>query len=192
MLCIAAGVLTLPSVVREEPPIYDSRGRLVHPGHRGISLTFVRGGVVPPHAQQEALARLRFTGLPDEVDPLTQICWLDTDLAAEQNGWSDQERSEVEDRLRSWPDQTSFIIVAKPHVAAPWPRYDAIVVKGRRDISHVVEQILATIDATGVDPAAVLAYERQELNRPEVVAALEGKIAEAAAEVDSEEPVIAA
>ena len=60
---------------------------------------------------------------------------------------------------------------------------------GRRTDEKVVEQILAGIDTTGVDPAAVVAYERENLNRAEVIAAVE---ALQAGPVEDEEPLIAA
>jgi hypothetical protein len=84
-------------------------------------------------------------------------------------------RERVEAALQANPAfGFDYILAAEPvTLAPPWPAYDKLVVQGRRTIDLVVEKIAATVSENGYDPALVAEYERQNLNRREVLEALE-------------------
>jgi hypothetical protein len=65
-----------------------------------------------------------------------------------------------------------FIHVEPVRVPKPWANIDKIRVMGRRTMEHVVAEIVRITQEIGVDPAAVAAWERDNENRYEVLAAL--------------------
>lgn len=123
------------------------------------------------------------------VDDGRLLGWFDTDMAAADVGWPADRKHEYEQKMLRQSGPTSFVPVTPPKPTPPWPTYDALVARGRRSAANVAERIVETIAATGVHPDAVLAYERETLNRPEVVEALEALLATPAAAVEDEEMV---
>jgi hypothetical protein len=81
----------------------------------------------------------------------------------------------VEEKLvaRAATSQT-FALVVEPRVAPPWPAYDSF--------PGEVEDLVAVIQAQGHHIPAVIAYERQNRRRADVIAALEDALAEQNAE----------
>lgn len=79
----------------------------------------------------------------------------------------------VEEKLsaRAASSQTFALVVEAP-MSPPWPAYDAF--------PGEVEDLVATIQAQGHHIPPIVVYERQNQNRPEVVAALEDAAAEQA------------
>jgi uncharacterized protein YciI len=121
--------------------------------------------------------RLKFNGMARdpssnmELDPAERCSSFDTEKEI-----SDPElRAEVEQALLSNLDfGKAYWLYEQRAAAAPWPAYDKLVVQGRRTVENVAEKIaLMTLDM-GLDPEDVLAYEREHLNRPQVVETLEG------------------
>lgn len=93
---------------------------------------------------------------------------FDSEIAQLQNGWTDEQRIEVEEALRSHTLNGSMYIEVKDLPAAlPWNGYDSV---------ESPEQVLYIASLTNSDLAAVLAYERGSKNRPEFVQALEAEI----------------
>lgn len=94
---------------------------------------------------------------------------------------SDQEiddpelRKLVEERmLSSRKYGRDYAHAPEPPVAKPWPRYDDLKAGGRgRTAEMVAEEIVARVKDLGLDPADVIAYEKRNANRAEVLAALE-------------------
>ena len=83
-------------------------------------------------------------------------------------------RARVEELMVAHADHgRDFLLVEQPKVGKPWPRYDELRAQGRRTIDLVVEQIVAKVREDGYTADDVLAYERQNLNRQEVLEALE-------------------
>lgn len=125
-----------------------------------------------------ALASLNFRGLPifedgRPVEPHYRISVFDSEVAKLQNGWTDAEEALVIEALRGNSGVNVMYIEVVPVAAEkPWNGYD-----GLKDADKVVELAIA-IDA---DLTKVAQYERENLNRPEVVAALDAAI-EAAGE----------
>lgn len=98
--------------------------------------------------------------------------YFDSEIAQEQNGWTDEERELVEKDLvelsQRWPRAVS--VVEQQKAAAPWPTYDAT------PYGKIVE-LAVTLGLV----AEAATYEKQNKARPTVLAALEEKLAAAPA-----------
>jgi hypothetical protein len=105
--------------------------------------------------------------------PLEQwLCWFDSRVAQKNKGWTDAERELVERKLEGrWGIVSVEPIKAKP----PYPKYDQHrKTQGQRKIENVIRDILATYESAGFDVDLAITYERQNLDDPAVIAALEG------------------
>ena len=100
------------------------------------------------------------------------LCWYDSQWDQQVKGWTDEERELIEEKLSGrWGVTKIEPVRVKP----PYPKYDAHrKTKGQRTIEHVVRDIQATFESAGFDVGVAVAYERQNLNDPEVIRALEG------------------
>lgn len=98
--------------------------------------------------------------------------YFDSTVAQEQNGWSDEDREEVERSLLTlsarWPEAVQA--VARAAAPAPWPTYDT---------THHSKVVSLAVDLGLVEQA--LAYEQENSKRPSVVAGLSEKLAVVAA-----------
>lgn len=141
-----------------------------------------------PHERELARVRFNFHGMYQEedeataIDPITginsRLSVFDTDdaeLVAQWAQWDKLEsgglppgtvKGEIEQRLRDLAGE-GFFVVEVERLPAPWPKYDAL--RG----PNIPDRIAKQVADAGFDPQVVIAYERQEKNRPEVVAALE-------------------
>ena len=155
--------------VRAEVPQYTPKGDPL-PSLKRLYAKFERGGV-PRWVFDKAQERLTYQGIPDGITREQRTFMFDTDVAQKQYAWTDDERALVESYLleRSGID---YILVEPERTDAPWPKYDDIVVAGRRTIDHVAAAIADTVRDLGLNPLDVIRYEEENLNRPEVVAAL--------------------
>lgn len=170
--------------------IRDDRGRLVRAYKRPLRVEFQQGGGIPDYARAEARARLAFLGASEDEDPMMRMGWFDLDLAAQQNGWDDEEKEIIEESIRA-AEGTDYIIVRPVQASAPYPQYDQHRrVQGRRTVEHAIKDISAAYELAGFDVGQAIAYEQQHGNDPEVVAAL-GALG-VAPEEDEAEPLIAA
>lgn len=111
----------------------------------------------------------------NEVGAVIHGNYFDTDAAAEEQRWSDDEKESVENRL-VWlcgkrPDLIKHVEFHAPVVMAPWPTYD----------QADVDAVLTFAPAAGLAREA-LEYERLNKQRPAVIEALEKLIAEAVGE----------
>lgn len=89
-------------------------------------------------------------------------------------GWTDDFRELVEDRIKSSASFGSQVFaIDRPRQMAPWPNYPKLTVQGARTVDKVAESIRDTVDTLGLDPSIVIAYERENENRHEVIAALD-------------------
>lgn len=136
---------------------------------RRVFAEFHKGGI-PEWAMELAVDRFPMNGKPLDLPARMYLCAYDSEVAQQEHQWSDEERAMIEAKLRA---QADVIEILPPQTETPWPNYDKIVVHGRRKIEHVVEKVLEGIETTGVSKDQVLAYERQNLNREEVLAAVE-------------------
>lgn len=191
LLCVSDHANLCVTVRAAKPPLYDDRGNLTRERIRGLAAQFERGGC-PDWAKEVVFKRFSFRGIPDGIAREHRIGTFDSLQAQQDLRWSDEEREIVERFLEQHASRTAnFIVVQKPRVEAPWASYDELTVVGRRTAGMVAEKIVQVIRDTGVNPDAVIQYELENANRPEVVEAvrafkLEGRTAE------PEETVIAA
>ena len=137
------------------------------------------------HAEREQARRsFQYRGLvtapgsEKELDPIDvqhRVSTFDTNVIADS-----ELRARVEKALLNNPDfGRDYVLADEPvKLPPPWPAYDKLVAQGRRTLEMVVEKIKAQVDEAGYDPVAVIAYERENLNRPEVIAALEPQTAD--------------
>lgn len=117
---------------------------------------------------QFAIKGMHHKGLPIDRDteehfsPRSRISGFDSEKAQAENGWSDEERELVEQKLRESHHYGSDHIELVPQPAAlPWPTYD----------NDGAEQVVLIARATGLVEEAI-AYERENRNRDEVLVAL--------------------
>lgn len=117
-------------------------------------------GRIPPepfHGMQEDDAgRL----LPAEI----RFSVFDSEIAQLQNGWTDEQREKVEQKLLSSGRRGSdFQLVERIPAVLPWNNYDAMT---------DVEKILTVAETIGADLASVFRYESDNQNRTEVLEAI--------------------
>lgn len=130
---------------------------------------------VTPKDALVAKSNLKFIAVPEdeagnEIDPSYRVSVFDSEAAKLANGWSDEEEALVVEKLRESADLgNAFCEVLPDPILAPWPNYD----------STDPDAILGIARQIDADLEQVLAYERENANRPGVVdalaAALEGE-----------------
>ncbi len=114
----------------------------------------------------------KIRGLAEGEDPRWRLSSYDTDEAAVTHGWSAEEKAKFEDVLRKHAG-ADYLIVDKPRRPAPWPSYDKqTTVVGKRTLELVVQKVVETVRDLELDPVGVAAYERDNLNRKEILDAL--------------------
>jgi hypothetical protein len=170
-----------------------------------INLQFDVAGSLLPWEVEAALAHFKFDGLTTEMDEMTPISPLYRLSVFDSQQFVDANRGlkVVDDEGNVKPltvamiDEfldgreeagTDYLRVDAPQMVAPWPAYPKLVAGGRGNTTaSVVEKIVAKVREDEYDPAEVIAYERQNLNRPDVIAALEELVVAAV-----DEPVVVA
>lgn len=144
---------------------------------------FEQGNVTPWEVERAAeVWGNDFKGVAEGDLPLKRISAYDTDIAAEINAWSPETKAAVE-RLLDAQQGSDYFRVDLPKLSAPWNTYD--------DIDDA-EQIALITQATGHDVNHVIAYERENLDRPVVIAALEQLAEDAAVEQAADEDLVPA
>lgn len=128
---------------------------------RPIIAFFQQGGATAREIEL-ALQRFQFKGLAERENPARRISIYDTDEQALHQGWSEGLKAEIEEVLDRGQNQNYFR-VDELRVPKPWPRYDEVAGK----------QVAEVADQFGVSLEQVLAYERENANRPEAIKALE-------------------
>lgn len=128
----------------------------------GIMAQWEQGGLTA-FEKAQMLARFTIRGLGEGENPERRLALYDTDEEANRHGWSADTKSEVEQNLLD--GQNEYYMALELELAAkPWPRYDSL-----RSAPKIAEMVTEF----GIAPEAVLAYERENRNRDEVIAALE-------------------
>jgi hypothetical protein len=123
-----------------------------------------------------ALSTFTFRGMPiyengQPVDPTYRISVFDSEIAAMQNGWTDEEHALVLEELRTrGPNGQMYVEVVPVPAEKPWNGYDELT-----DADRIVELAIGI----GADLSKVVAYESATLNREAVVDALQGAMAAA-------------
>lgn len=118
-----------------------------------------------------ALDVLPLHGLPEDRDTGSDISGrsrlglFDSSVAAKTHKWTDDEHELVLKTLRESPQYGIDFIEIVPQLAPmPWPSYDSV---------EDLDTILAIIDATQIPVEKVIAFEKENRNRPDVIEALE-------------------
>ena len=161
-------------VRRETPAHLGPDGKMV-PAVRALQAEF------DPDLRNDAdiaLAKSTFTfrGMPihengQPVNSTYRISVFDSEIMALKLGWTEEEEALVVDELRNrGPIGQMYVEVVPVPAEKPWNGYDEL-----DDADRIVD--LAT--AIGADLEAILQYERENANRAEVIAALQGVMAEA-------------
>ena len=105
------------------------------------------------------------------VPPDYRIGVFDSEEAQVEHNWSDEERELVERTLIENGQITDNVIaIPLTVVPAPWPRYD--------DYNGSTDELLRKLVQDGHELADVLEYERAHLKREDVIAGLNGLIAD--------------
>lgn len=130
------------------------------------------------HEIAQARRQLQNYGMPVEedrvtpVDPAYRYGIFDTREFQEQHaeeGFDDNERLLLEAFLIKKQDEY-YRLVEEIKVPIPWPNYDSFRgVKGTPTALRIAERVLED----GYDVAGVIAYERENANRPDVITELE-------------------
>ena len=128
---------------------------------KGVLCQFSHGGLLA-WEWDVALERFGLRGLAQGEDPRHRFSVYDTELEQRINGWTDDTRKDVEKRLID-TSGADHILVEKPKLEAPWPTYDKL--KNAIDIAKVVRE-------NGYEPHYVCNYERENLNRSDVIDAV--------------------
>jgi len=137
---------------------------------------FEQGGLFP-HEADIALREFDgvWKGLPEGVNPLTRVSIYDTEVAALTLGWSEEYHAKVDERLRVLAANapTRLLVVEDVKAPKPWPKYD----------DQDADEIIAYVEVLGIDVEIVLAYERENENRKEIISALTKALKETEAAV---------
>jgi hypothetical protein len=158
---------------------------------QAVIAEFRRGGVTPWEKEQ-ALQHFQYVQQVSSTDPDVASYSINRDIVGEYEGeditqrfsvydtdeqafsgkWSPEVKAEIEKNLDAWQN-SDYFRCDRPKRPAPWPSYDKLVKQGQRTIALVAEKIAAQVTESGFDPEKVIAYETENLNRPEVIEALQ-------------------
>ena len=176
--------------VREEISELTPLGRRVL--QRSLEAQFDPRGL-KDEEKQEAARRLSFHGLPESPDtaslefgvdlsPFSRLSLFDSEKAQKHFKWTDEETDLVVETLRdSEMNGIEFVEVTPVRAKAPWASYDKLV-----DAEQIVELAIAT--ETPI--ADVIAYERENQNREDLLVALRDLLDdEQGDEVEDESPI---
>ena len=128
------------------------------------------------YENEEAMAERHFSfrgntqdlGQAVPTDPLARLAVYDTDEAAREEGWDEETKQFVEDRLERYAleDPDTFLLVTSTPIAPPYPAFDT----DSRDPQELIVKLIED----GHDVELVLHYERVfGAKRPEVIEMLE-------------------
>jgi hypothetical protein len=156
--------------------IHQSVEILASGQHRVIAPGFTaefRSGDVTTWEEDEARQHFTFRGTVTEegserpIDPIpSRVGSFDTARIGDS-----KLRAEIEQKMLAHSDHgRDFRMVEKPQLAAPWPNYSKV--KGGGAGRTTAKVISEQVQELGLDPADVMAYERDNANREEVLAAL--------------------
>lgn len=136
---------------------------------QGIIASFQQGGLTDKD-REHALSSFSPRGLPDQNLPGTPgfdkyFSIYDTDLEASLKGWDEDTKEKVEKFMTNYRPAfgREYILVEQPRLERPWPTYE--------DLD--AEDIPRTVELLGLNPADVVAYERENRNRETLIAELE-------------------
>ena len=150
----------------EQQLIQGANGPTIHQTEAPLIAFFRQGGATPAEVEL-ALERFQFRGLSERENPARRISVYDTDEEAATHGWTPELKAQVENMLDRGQG-ADYFKVEVPRLAKPWPKYDEIP----------ADLLANTASVIGIDLDYVLAYERENGNRPEAIEVLESAIEE--------------
>lgn len=156
--------LTLP--IRAAKPVYNEHNGQVERTIPALVVQFQHSGSVPDYAKEAVTHMVDWgQGIGLNEDPFERCGCFDTDVEAERNHWTTEDKEIVEEVLRAGAG-TLYVIADAPRVAKPWPKYDEIVGE------DAAKQIAFQVDILGLNPGDVIRYEQENGKREDVIAAL--------------------
>lgn len=156
----------------EQTLIQGAHGPVLHELSAPHIALFQKMGVTP-WERDYAIAHFGFKGIAEGEDPLNRMSSYDTDEEAVRLGWGDEQKAAVEKLLDLGQHTGDYVRIERPRLPAPWPNYDELLPQGRRSAEMVASQIAETVKALGLNVDTVLAYERENRNRADVLEALQ-------------------
>jgi hypothetical protein len=137
-----------------------------------------REGLMTPEERALCKQSWSFNGFYQEQDEVTpvepdyRLGLFDSLKAQAESGWTDDERRLVEEALMRTAERepNSIIVVHEAKLLPPWPTYDGFIGSVNDLCSKIIED--------GFTLESVLAYEEENQDRPEIVAALKQLIAD--------------
>jgi hypothetical protein len=145
-----------------------------------INIEFATG--IPPTSREAQIGRDTFINYGTQVeldrvtavDPLSRFAVWDSELYQSQHPDlvpDTNTRRKIEQWLIARPEHgIDYLAIETQRTPPPWPNYDEFRgVRGSPTGPRIAERVLED----GYDVEAVLAYERENLNRQEVIDALE-------------------
>ena len=156
--------LTLP--IRSAKPVYNPHNGAVERTIPALVVQFQHSGSVPDYAKDAVASMVDWgQGIGLDEDPFTRCGCFDTDVEAERNHWSPEDKALVEATLRAGAG-TLYVVADAPRAAKPWPKYDEI------DGEDAAKQIAFQVDLLGLNPGDVIRYEHENAKREDVLAAV--------------------
>lgn len=141
----------------------------------GFTCEFVKGDVTD-RERDEARRIFTWAGVPtnqdgsplDPIDDLHRISSFDTTTIGDPDL-----RALVEKVLLDSQSVESHILIEAAQIPLPYASYGQHRrVQGRRTLEHAIADITEAVNVAGVNPEAVIAYERQHQNSPEIISAM--------------------
>lgn len=176
-------------VVRAEvPAVYDTQGRMIAPKQRRITIKFQRG-YAPQWVKDVALRTFEFRKRPVEIPAETWVSSYDSLEDQSTQGWTDEERQEIERVLLQAP---GVLQVEEPKLAKPWPSIDKLTITKTRDAQTVAAEMTRMAAETGVDLGDVAAYVGQNVGRNGWTAELATLLRGAQADLEPTEDLVPA
>jgi hypothetical protein len=119
-------------------------------------------GALRPYEVDAGIAELGARrGLPEGIDPSYRLSVFDTAWAEQAYNWDDSTREYVEAFLLANPSfGVDYILCEEPQIPAPWPRYGEF-----KDM----RKLAAKVVEDGFDISDVIAYEKQNENRSDLI-----------------------
>lgn len=165
----------------EVPAVFNAAGGIVEPAKPMLEAKFDETPAGPnDYEAKVALEHFgdRMTGFTVEEDEMTRtnprnrLGLFDSAVSQQIHNWSDKDREFVEDALmnaRSYGGD--FILVEEPKLPAPWPKYDDQGPVARKTLAQTIAD---KVHQDGYEIDDVIAYEKQNRDRGDVIEALEG------------------
>lgn len=174
------------AVRSEIKELFDNKARLISPKSRRLYAKFKRGEA-PEFARAIGAETFALLDRPEGVEASAWLSAYDSIAAQDQEGWTDEERELIETTLV----ERGYLHVEPARLLAPYPMYDKHrQIQGQRKIEHAIKDIVGAYESAGFDVEHAVAYERENGDSVEVIAALQALV-ETPETVD-EEQVIAA